>query len=47
MDGFNNRRIHNAIGKIPPAELEGRFTVVDPPGTTITYENPFRLKDGV
>ena len=46
VDWFNTRRIHNEIGKIPSAELEGRFTFVDPPGTTITYENPLRLKDG-
>ena len=45
VDWFNTRRIHNEIGKIPSAGLEGRFTFVDPPGTTITCENPLRLKD--
>jgi putative transposase len=25
VDWFNNRRIHNEIGKIPPAELEENY----------------------
>jgi len=25
VDWFNNRRIHNEIGKIPPAEMEANY----------------------
>jgi putative transposase len=25
LDWFNNRRIHNEIGKVPPAELEDSY----------------------